>query len=565
MDGTFELSTLPSAADALTLSVIPPAGSSAGYTQKLVMVPRVSVTPVQTVVCLERVKVSGSVLQPSASLPAGGVRVVAEPLEELPGLPKPASSFEAARPTDDMGRFELALDPGRYRFDFLPSEDLPRVSRIVTVRPLEASAPEASMELSAFTLSKGRRFTGQVSFNGERLARPAAPNVSIRFFRVVNVEGKPTSLLLAQTLADRERCLFGHAAHAPGRRVLSLMDFSSLALSPPLLQVLAELEFQTPTPIQAQSMPVLLQGKDLVGQAKTGSGKTAAFALPMLQKVRLGDKRLQGLVLCPTRELCAQVAGEVRRLGRRLPGLQVLVLAGGQPIRPQLEALEKGAHLAVGTPGRILDLLQREALDTQGLATVVLDEADRMLDMGFREDMETHPEGRRRRPGRRCSSRPRTRTPSRRSAGRSRRSRCASRWWRPRRRRTSSRSPAPCEPEGKTELLLRLLRHYQPGSAIVFCNLKATVVELDAGARAGRGGRGGLQGDLEQSDRDKVMARFRNRSIRRARGHGRGGPGHRRRGAGCGVQLRPAHSPSRTCIASAARDARGCEGWHCRW
>src|SRR5437868_2977402 len=166
------------------------------------------------------------------------------------------------------------------------------------------------------------------------------------------------------------------------------MDFAALALSPPLLKVLEELEFRTTTPIQAQSIPVLLQGRDLIGQAQTGSGKTAAFALPILQKVRLQLRRLQALVLCPTRELCAQVAGDIRRLGRRLPGLQVLVLAGGQPIRPQLNALEKGAHLAVGTPGRVMDLLGRQALETRHLATVVLDEADRMLDMGFREDME---------------------------------------------------------------------------------------------------------------------------------------------------------------------------------
>ncbi|HYH96474.1 DEAD/DEAH box helicase, partial [Hyalangium sp.] len=166
------------------------------------------------------------------------------------------------------------------------------------------------------------------------------------------------------------------------------MEFAALALSPPLLQVLAELEFQVVTPIQAQSIPVLLQGRDLVGQAQTGSGKTAAFALPILERIQLQPRRLQALVLCPTRELAAQVAGEFRRLGRRLPGLQVLVLAGGQPIRPQLNALEKGAHIAVGTPGRVLDLLEREALETRQLATVVLDEADRMLDMGFREDME---------------------------------------------------------------------------------------------------------------------------------------------------------------------------------
>jgi ATP-dependent RNA helicase DbpA len=291
------------------------------------------------------------------------------------------------------------------------------------------------------------------------------------------------------------------------------MDFSALSLSPPLLQVLAELDFQTVTPIQAQSIPVLLQGKDLVGQAKTGSGKTAAFALPILQKVQLPRRQLQALVLCPTRELCAQVAGEIRRLGRRLPGLQVLVLAGGQPVRPQVNALEKGAHIAVGTPGRILDLLDREALDTRHLATVVLDEADRMLDMGFREDME-----------RILGETPAMRQTVLFSATFPPDIEALSRTFQknPMRVTVVEAEAAPdiqqlgyaCAPEEKTALLLRILRQYQPGSAIVFCNLKATVAELTRALRAAGVGADGLQGDLEQFERDQVMARFRNRSTR---------------------------------------------------
>ncbi|MFP2928920.1 ATP-dependent RNA helicase DbpA [Pyxidicoccus sp. 3LG] len=291
------------------------------------------------------------------------------------------------------------------------------------------------------------------------------------------------------------------------------MDFAALPLSPPLLQVLEELEFKTPTPIQAQSIPVLLQGHDLVGQAKTGSGKTAAFALPILQKVRLQDRRLQALVLCPTRELCAQVAGEIRKLARRLPGLQVLVLAGGQPIRPQVEALEKGAHVAVGTPGRVLDLLDREVLGTRQLATVVLDEADRMLDMGFREDMErilaatpparqtvlfsaTFP------PDIEVLSRTFQKKPSRVTV------------------EEAEAGPAiqqlryDCAPEEKQALLVRVLRQYQPASAIVFCNLKATVTELQKALTEAGISADGLQGDLEQFERDKVMAKFRNGSTR---------------------------------------------------
>ncbi|WP_338863469.1 ATP-dependent RNA helicase DbpA [Myxococcus stipitatus] len=291
------------------------------------------------------------------------------------------------------------------------------------------------------------------------------------------------------------------------------MDFAALSLSPPLLQVLGELGFQTATPIQAQSIPVLLEGKDLVGQARTGSGKTAAFALPLLKKVQLQDRRVQSLVLCPTRELCAQVAGEIRKLGRRLPGLQVLVLAGGQPIRPQLEALEKGAHIAVGTPGRVMDVLGRDALETRRLATVVLDEADRMLDMGFREDME-HILGAL--PPRRQTVLFSATFPPDIAA--------LSRTFQkdPVRVTVEDTEAAPpirqvryeASPEDKSAVLLKVLRHHLPSSAIVFCNHKATVQELTKSLADGGVSVDGLQGDLEQFERDRVMAKFRNLSTR---------------------------------------------------
>ncbi|MDQ3264987.1 MAG: ATP-dependent RNA helicase DbpA [Myxococcota bacterium] len=292
------------------------------------------------------------------------------------------------------------------------------------------------------------------------------------------------------------------------------MDFASLNLSPALLQVVQELGFQTLTPIQAESIPVLLQGADLIGQSQTGSGKTAAFTLPILQKVRLEDRELQALVLCPTRELSAQVATEVRRLARRLPGLHVLELAGGQPVQPQIRALEKGAHLAVGTPGRVLDLAERGVLDLRTVVTVVLDEADRMLDMGFHEDVQrilhatpadtqtvlfsaTFP------PTIEALSRDFQRSPTRVTIA-------------------TEVQAAPdiqqrlylCEPEEKPDLLLRLLRQYQPASAVVFCNFKASVTELTRTLRAGGVSCAELQGDLEQRERDKVMATFRNQSTR---------------------------------------------------
>ena len=164
--------------------------------------------------------------------------------------------------------------------------------------------------------------------------------------------------------------------------------FAALGLSPTLCQVVAELGFATPTPVQARAIPLLLAGRDLIGQSTTGSGKTAAFGLAILQKLKRGERHPQALILCPTRELCAQVARDFRKLGRREADLAVLVLSGGQPMNPQLAALQLGVHVVVGTPGRALDHITRGSLDLSRVATIVVDEADRMLDMGFGEEME---------------------------------------------------------------------------------------------------------------------------------------------------------------------------------
>src|SRR5437868_4073168 len=141
------------------------------------------------------------------------------------------------------------------------------------------------------------------------------------------------------------------------------------------------------TPIQAESLPHLLAGKDLIGQAKTGSGKTAAFALPILNEIDF-NLGLQALVLCPTRELATQVAGEIRKLGRKLEGFMTVALVGGQPAREQAQELAKGAHVAVGTPGRVLDLLDRRNLHVGDLRVLVLDEADKMLELGFEAELK---------------------------------------------------------------------------------------------------------------------------------------------------------------------------------
>src|SRR5690606_13788582 len=141
------------------------------------------------------------------------------------------------------------------------------------------------------------------------------------------------------------------------------------------------------TPIQAQSLPCVLAGHDLIAQAKTGSGKTAAFGLGIVHKLDAAAYHIQALVLCPTRELSEQVANELRRLARAIGNIKVLTLCGGTPIRPQIESLKFGAHIIVGTPGRLMDHIERDSVDFSGLHTLVLDEADRMLDMGFYDDV----------------------------------------------------------------------------------------------------------------------------------------------------------------------------------
>ena len=159
--------------------------------------------------------------------------------------------------------------------------------------------------------------------------------------------------------------------------------FSSLKLQASLLKNLDSLEYHAMTPIQARSLPPVLEGKDVIAQAKTGSGKTAVFGLGLLEKLEVKRFRVQSLVLCPTRELADQVTKELRRLARAIHNIKILTLCGGVPLGPQIGSLEHGAHIIVGTPGRIEEHLRKNTLKLQHLKTLVLDEADRMLDMGF--------------------------------------------------------------------------------------------------------------------------------------------------------------------------------------
>ncbi len=295
-----------------------------------------------------------------------------------------------------------------------------------------------------------------------------------------------------------------------------LGGFESLSLSAPLLKAVSTLGYTSPTEVQQASIPVLLSGRDLVAQSKTGSGKTAAFTLPVLEALRLEERSVQALVVCPTRELCSQVVREIRKLGRGQAGLAVLELCGGQPIKPQIAALERGVHIVVGTPGRLLDHVNRSTFPAAKIRTVVLDEADRMLDMGFGADVETILEQLPK--DRQTALFSATFPPSIESI-------C----------RRYLRDPARvavtvadveesvggtrhfqlnAQPEDKQRALFWALANYSHETALVFCNFKATVAtllrELDlAGVSAER-----LDGDLEQYHRDQVLARFRNQSIR---------------------------------------------------
>lgn len=296
--------------------------------------------------------------------------------------------------------------------------------------------------------------------------------------------------------------------------IVTRSDFASLMLSKQLLDVVQELGFSTPTPIQACSIPPLLEGKDIIAQAQTGSGKTAAFALPIIQQLQLDKRHIQALILAPTRELCTQVAREIRKLGRRYTDLQVLIVCGGQPLFAQIDALQKGVHIVVGTPGRVQDLLQRESLDATHLRTLVLDEADRMLDMGFQHEMQQI-----------LQAIPSSRQTALFSATYPQSIETLSATYQKNPVRiiidtVVTEKPAIAqyfyltEPAQKQLALLWLLQQQRPASALVFCNLKTTVADvtsflLEHGVSADC-----LHGDMDQRERDKVMAKFRNQSIR---------------------------------------------------
>ena len=287
--------------------------------------------------------------------------------------------------------------------------------------------------------------------------------------------------------------------------------FSSLPLPPALLRNLDDLQYHTMTPIQALALPLALAGRDLIAQAKTGSGKTAAFGIPLLMQLNPRHFGVQGLVLCPTRELSSQVAAEIRRLARYQENIKIVTLSGGQSIGPQIGSLEHGAHIVVGTPGRINDHLRKQTLDLSGVKTLILDEADRMLEMGFITDMETivgYTPGERQTLLYSATYPDNIKTLS----AKFQRS--------PEQVTVESQHTSDVitqqfylsSPASKPDDLIRVLQHIRVPSAVIFCNMKQTAQEIAQYLDSRRFNALALHGDLEQRERDQALAQFKHQS-----------------------------------------------------
>ena len=288
--------------------------------------------------------------------------------------------------------------------------------------------------------------------------------------------------------------------------------FSTLPLAAEQLSNIQSLGYEQMTPIQAQGLPAVLEGKDLLAQAKTGSGKTAAFAIGLLHKLDVKKYETQALVLCPTRELADQVSKEIRRLARAIPNTKILTLCGGKPIAPQLTSLEHSPHIVVGTPGRILKhLVDKRSLNLDTLETLVLDEADRMLDMGFHEDIMQI-----------IQNTPQQRQTLLFSATYPEQIKDISdaiqndpvdiRLETSHNENKIKQVFYEFEKGERTQTLISLLHHYRPASSVIFCNRKQQAKELAEALWAEGFHALALHGDLEQKERDQVLVQFSNKS-----------------------------------------------------
>ncbi|GMG86276.1 ATP-dependent RNA helicase DbpA [Biformimicrobium ophioploci] len=289
-------------------------------------------------------------------------------------------------------------------------------------------------------------------------------------------------------------------------------DFQSLPLKEPLLRNLADLGYKRLTEIQAAALPAMVEGRDVIGQAKTGSGKTVAFGLGLLHKLRVEQFRVQALVLCPTRELADQVARELRKLARAIHNIKILTLCGGMPFGPQIGSLRHGAHIVVGTPGRIEDHLRKGNLDLSSVDTLVLDEADRMLDMGFQAVLDqilaalprqrqtllfsaTYPETIDALATRVLSNPIKVEVATAHT-----KSTIEQHYYRVENN------------EARPGALYQLLANHDGASALVFCNTKKETDEAAQSLKQAGFAALALHGDMEQKDRDRTLALFANGS-----------------------------------------------------
>lgn len=292
---------------------------------------------------------------------------------------------------------------------------------------------------------------------------------------------------------------------------MNTAKFSTLPLSKAMLHNLNELGFEGMTPVQEESLPEILKGRDIIAQAKTGSGKTAAFGIGLLHKLDVKKFKVQALVLCPTRELADQVAKELRRLGRGTHNIKILTLCGGMPFGPQLGSLRHGAHILVGTPGRVLAHLTKGSLSLDALETLVLDEADRMLDMGFIEEIDnlishapterqtllfsaTYPDQIMQLSASIQKDAINIQTITEESANK------------------ISECFYAVEKDEKLAALSNLLAKHNPETTIVFCNTKLETQDIASHLRAEGIDALAIHGDLEQVQRNDVLVQFSNRS-----------------------------------------------------
>lgn len=292
------------------------------------------------------------------------------------------------------------------------------------------------------------------------------------------------------------------------------MKFSSLTISENLLRAVLDMGFKDMTPIQADSIPSLLEGKDLIGQSQTGSGKTAAFLIPILQKIQSNESYPQAIILCPTRELCDQVLRESRKFSKVIPGLQTVALVGGQPYSPQKQALDSGAQLIIGTPGRTLEHLRDGNLKVEKLKTFVLDEADRMLEEGFQEEMSAILE-----------QLPEKRQTVFFSATFPESIELMSQKYQKNAVRVTIHSENKntlkieqylyeSENPQKIETMIKILKNHPSMCTLIFCRTKATVDEVGTLLKQKKVSCTVLHGDLEQNERDRATSLFRNGSLR---------------------------------------------------